>query len=57
MRNVKKEGKRVTFTINRAMGESPLLAETISRNIVRDITISEPPVENVIRDLYEGVGQ
>lgn len=57
LRNVKKEGKRVTFTINRAMGESPLLAETISRNIVRDITISEPPVENVIRDLYEGVGQ
>lgn len=39
------------------MGESPLLAETISRNIVRDIAISEPPVENVIRDLYEGVGQ
>ena len=57
LRNVKKEGKRVTFTINRAMGESPLLAETISRNIVRDIAISEPPVENVIRDLYEGVGQ
>ena len=54
LRNVKREGNRVSFSFSRHMGEGELLAKVISQNHVRDISITEPPIEEVVRDLYEG---
>ena len=54
LRNVKREGNRVSFNFSRHMGEGELLAKVISQNHVRDISITEPPIEDVVRDLYEG---
>ncbi len=54
LRSVKREGSRVSFHFSRHMGEGELLAKVISQNHVRDISITEPPIEEVVRDLYEG---
>lgn len=54
LRNVKREGNRVSFSFSRHMGEGELLAKVISQNHIRDISITEPPIEEVVRDLYEG---
>jgi len=56
LRNVEWEHGRVKFSMNRQRGEGALLAEVIARNPVRDIAIAEPPIEDVVRDLYSGEG-
>lgn len=52
LRNLKRDGCRVAFTFNRHMGEGELLARMTGANHVRDIVIKEPPIEEVVRELY-----
>lgn len=52
LRNLKVEGCRVSFSLNRKTGEGQLLAKMVSQNHVRDISITEPPIEEVVRKLY-----
>ena len=53
LRGVKQKGRRVTFALNRALGESELLTETIRQNHIRDISITEPSIDDVVRDFYK----
>lgn len=46
------EDGRIQFLINRSKGEAVLLSDLLSQTRVYDLSITEPPIEDVIRDLY-----
>lgn len=52
LRSFTREGSRISFAFNRSLGEGDLLAKMVAENHVRDISIQEPPIEDVVRDLY-----
>lgn len=54
LRNLSRDQNRISFSFNRHLGEGELLARVVSLNHVRDISITEPPIEEVVRDLYTG---
>jgi len=54
LRNVVKEGRRVSFSLSRSSGENELLSGIIAGNAVKDISVTEPPIEEVVRDFYSG---
>ena len=54
LRNVKIDGTRLSFSFNRSNDEGEMLGRIVSAGSVRDIKIDEAPVEDVVRDLYEG---
>ena len=47
---------RLRFCLNRSKGESNLLSELYAKARVYDLTISEPPIESVIREFYQESG-
>ena len=57
LRNFRQKGNQITFSLNRRLGEGQLLAQIVGCNHVRDITIQEPPIEEVVRDLYQRSGE
>jgi len=53
VRNVAVEGRKVRFTFHG--GIDPLIAELAKRSLV-DLTLADPPLEEVFRAFYEGGG-
>jgi len=55
---LKDEGRRKTFRVDRQAVSAPaLLATLMGRYTVADVAIAEANIEDVIRDLYAGLGQ
>ena len=52
LRNLTRDGRRITFGLNHTEEEGELLAETIRLNAVKDISITEPAIEEVVREFY-----
>ena len=52
LRNVQKEGNRLSFSFRRNQEEA-LLSAVLSQNQVLDMSVKEVPIEDVIRGFYE----
>ena len=57
LRGLETNGRRISFSMSRQNGEAELLAQVIRENSVKDVVMTEPAIEEVVRSFYTGGGE